>query len=73
MKRAGFLKNHLWVTPYHPDEKYPAGDYPNKPDYVGDGLPRYTQNNRPIDDKPLVVWYTIGKMVEYIGDSIAKL
>src|SRR5262249_4514655 len=26
LQRADFMKNHLWVTPYHPDERYPAGD-----------------------------------------------
>src|SRR6266496_2119675 len=28
--RAGFATHHLWVTPYDPDEKFPAGDYPNQ-------------------------------------------
>src|SRR5215471_18367874 len=29
-KRATFATKHLWVTPYHPAERYPAGDYPNQ-------------------------------------------
>ena len=29
-KRAGFMTQHLWVTPYDPRERYAAGDYPNQ-------------------------------------------
>jgi Cu2+-containing amine oxidase len=28
--RAGFLKHHLWVTPYTMGENYPGGPYPNQ-------------------------------------------
>jgi len=38
LKRAAFLKTNLWVTKYHPNERYPAGDYPNQ-NPGGDGLP----------------------------------
>jgi primary-amine oxidase len=58
MKRAGFARNHLWVTPYHPQERYPAGDYPNQ-HAGGAGLPEWTQSNRPIENTDLVVWYTM--------------
>ena len=30
MKRAGFLKNHLYVTQFDRDEKYATGKYPNQ-------------------------------------------
>ena len=59
LKRAGFLTKHLWVTPYQPDEKYPAGNYPNQHP-GGEGLPAWTQANRSIDNTDLVVWYTFG-------------
>ena len=59
MRRAGFLGRHLWVTPYRPDEKYAAGDYPNQR-AEGDGLPQWTEADRPIADTDLVVWYTFG-------------
>src|SRR6185312_12432342 len=36
--RAGFLRRHLWVTPYAPQERYPAGEYPNQHP-GGAGLP----------------------------------
>lgn len=58
-KRAGFTTKHLWVTPYHPAEKYPAGDYPNQHP-GGDGLPKWTEGDRSVEDTDLVVWYTFG-------------
>ena len=30
LQRARFATNHLWVTPYRPEERYAAGDYPNQ-------------------------------------------
>ena len=59
MKRAGFLTKNLWVTPYQPTERYPAGDYPNQ-HTGGDGLPKWTQADRDIAATDLVVWYTFG-------------
>lgn len=29
--RGAFATKHLWVTPYHPSEMNPAGDYPLHP------------------------------------------
>ena len=29
-KRAGFVENHVWVTPFDENENYAAGDYPNQ-------------------------------------------
>mgnify|MGYP001381807499 CR=1 FL=1 len=59
IKRAGFLTRHLWVTPYKAGERYAAGDYPNQR-ADGDGLPKWTEANRPIADTDVVVWYTFG-------------
>lgn len=58
-KRAGFLNKHIWVTPYNPDEKYPAGDYPNQ-HAGGEGLPKWTKENRAISNTDVVVWYVFG-------------
>jgi primary-amine oxidase len=58
-KRAGFIREHLWVTPYRRDERYAAGDYPNLHP-GGAGLPEWTSADRPIDDRDIVVWYTFG-------------
>lgn len=59
LRRAGFLTKHLWVTPYDPRERFPAGEYPNQ-NPGGDGLPRWTAANRRIDHTNVVIWYTFG-------------
>lgn len=58
-RRAGFTNFHLWVTPYNPRERYAAGTYPNQ-SKGGDGLPRWTSANRPIENTDVVLWYTLG-------------
>ena len=58
-KRAGFVEHHVWITPYHEEEKYAAGDYPNQ-SQGGDGLPRWTACDRPIANEDVVFWYTFG-------------
>jgi len=56
MRRAGFTSHHLWVTPYHPRERYAAGEYPNQHP-TGDGLPHWTKANRKVDDTQIALWY----------------
>jgi len=58
-RRAGFARHNLWVTPYAPDERRAAGEYPNQ-SAGGDGLPRWTAADRSIVDTDVVVWYTFG-------------
>jgi primary-amine oxidase len=58
-RRAGYMSKHLWVTPYQPDEKFAAGDYPNQ-HAGGDGLPQWTQANRSIENTNVVLWYSMG-------------
>lgn len=58
-KRAGFVENHVWVTPYDENELFAAGDYPNQ-SQGGDGLISWTQKNRPVADTDIVFWYTMG-------------
>ena len=57
--RAGFIDYHLWVTRHGPGEVYAAGRFPNQ-STPGQGLPRWTKQNREIMNKDLVVWYTLG-------------
>ena len=58
-KRAGFARHNLWVTPYTPDERRAAGEYPNQ-HHGGDGLPRWTAADRSLVNTDLVVWYSFG-------------
>jgi primary-amine oxidase len=57
--RATFATNHLWVTRYDPAERYPAGDFVNQ-NPGGDGLPCWTQADRPLDGEDIVIWHTFG-------------
>ncbi len=58
-ERARFLDHHVWVTRYHRDERYPAGEYPNQA-VGGDGLPRWTSADRSLVDEDVVLWYVFG-------------
>ncbi|AUC96269.1 tyramine oxidase [Bradyrhizobium sp. SK17] len=57
--RAGFSAYTLWTSAYARDERYAAGQYPNENAEV-DGLPKWTAAKRPIEDRDLVLWYTVG-------------
>jgi primary-amine oxidase len=58
-RRAGFVNHHVWVTPYQEDEKYAAGDFPNQSS-GGDGLVKWVEADRPIENTDVVFWYTFG-------------
>lgn len=58
-ERGGFTRHHLWVTPTRKDERWPAGDYVNQ-SAPGEGLPRWTEADRPVDNLPITVWHTFG-------------
>ena len=59
LKRAAFLTRNLWVTPYRPDERFPAGEYPNQ-NSADTGLAKWTKADRNIAETDLVLWYTFG-------------
>lgn len=59
MRRAAFMTRHLWVTPYTPSERYPAGDYPFQ-HAGGAGLPEWTAADRPLENTDVVLWYVFG-------------
>ncbi|SDJ13917.1 Copper amine oxidase, enzyme domain [Natribacillus halophilus] len=60
MKRAGFMNKHLRVTKYDPGELYASGQYPNQSKPGEDGLTKYVEANRSIEDEDVVMWYTMG-------------
>jgi primary-amine oxidase len=59
LKRAGFVKHHLWVTPFKPEEMNAAGAYPNQSP-GGEGLPKWTADDEPVTKTDVVLWYTVG-------------
>ncbi len=58
-KRAGFMNSHVWVTGHHANEIYAAGLYINQ-SKGGDGLPKWIKQNRAIENRDIVLWYTMG-------------
>lgn len=58
LKRAEFISNHVFVTPYKSDELYSEGKYPAHNKDTGLGL--WTQQNRLIQNIDTVVWLTTG-------------
>lgn len=58
-RRAAFATKHLWVTQYHPDERYAAGDFVNQ-HLGGAGLPMYAAADRNVENDDIVVWHTFG-------------
>jgi primary-amine oxidase len=58
-RRAAFAAHNLWVTPFHPDERRAAGDYPNQ-HAGGAGLPAWTARDRSVVDTDIVLWHSFG-------------
>jgi primary-amine oxidase len=58
-RRAAFMYHHLWVTPFDPDERYPAGDHPFQHP-GGAGLPAWTSADRNVADTDIVLWHVFG-------------
>ncbi len=58
-QRAGFATHNLWITPFAPEERRAAGEYPNQ-HAGGAGLPEWTAQDRTLVDTDLVLWHTIG-------------
>jgi primary-amine oxidase len=57
--RAGFAANHLWVSRYDPDHRYPAGDFVNQHP-GGAGIPAFIAADKDIDGTDIVLWHTFG-------------
>jgi len=58
-KRSAFVQNHMWVTAFDPEQRYPGGDFMNQSDGFG-GLPEYISKDRPIENADIVVWRVFG-------------
>jgi len=58
-RRAEVIGHTLWVTPHRDDERWPCGEFPNLSEQDA-GLPRWTAQDRSIDNTDVVLWYVFG-------------
>lgn len=58
-KRAKFVQNHVWVTAFDPEERYPAGEFMNHSDGSGD-ITDFIADDRRIENTDIVVWHVFG-------------
>ncbi|CAF0747215.1 unnamed protein product [Adineta ricciae] len=58
-KRASFVDYHVWITPFDEKEMFGSGNYPNQ-SQSDIGLLHYTEQDRSIVNKDIVLWYTFG-------------
>jgi primary-amine oxidase len=59
LERARAIGHTLWVTPYHPDERWPCGEFPTFAT-ADSGLGAWTAQNRSIENTDVVLWYVFG-------------
>ena len=59
LERARAIGHTLWVTPYHPDERWPCGEFPTFA-ATDSGLGAWTAQNRSIENTDVVLWYVFG-------------
>jgi len=59
LQRANVIGHTLWVTPNHPDERWPAGEFVNQ-STADTGLGEWTKADRSIENTDVVLWYVFG-------------
>ena len=58
-QRMGFTQNHVWVTAFDSEERYPSGDFVNHSDGSGD-IRAFVAKDRPIENTDIVLWHVFG-------------
>ncbi len=57
--RSSFARNHLWVTPFREDERYPGGEFVCNSD-GHDSLAEIVKQNRSVENTDIVLWHCFG-------------
>lgn len=58
-KRSTFIYNHLWVTQFDAEERYPAGEYMNH-STGEDGITAWVEKDRSLENTDVVLWHSFG-------------
>ncbi|KAL2902029.1 Primary amine oxidase [Bienertia sinuspersici] len=58
-KRGAFTNNQIWVTPYNRSEEWAGGLFVCQ-SHGEDNLATWSERDRAIENKDIVVWYTLG-------------
>jgi primary-amine oxidase len=58
-RRGRFVQHQIWVTPFHPEERFPAGEFVNQSS-GNDGLPAWTAQDRAVENTDIVLWHSFG-------------
>jgi len=57
--RAPVIGHTLWVTKNHPDERWPAGDYPTQSEF-DTGMTEWIKDDASLENTDVVLWYVFG-------------
>nr|CAD1843602.1 unnamed protein product [Ananas comosus var. bracteatus] len=58
-ERAAFTNNQIWVTQYNASEEWAGGFFVYQ-SQGKDTLAQWSEKNRPIENRDIVLWYTMG-------------